>query len=156
MLSDAFSLPALTTVTRTLSESVTNFRWVHVLAGEDDINGLGLGVIAVPLAEIPVSNATPQGLLYGVDQARHRGHWQSLPGQPHRWQQQLLWGVPLVSTSRDNLGGTLGRSMALSSGWSFFRALPATVHNRPAHGCRSIRSAFYGGRDECGLVTRSA
>ena len=65
-LSGGFGLPRLTAHTVTLSEDVTNFRWVHVLAGDDSINGLGLGVISVPLAEIPVASPAPQFVLYGA------------------------------------------------------------------------------------------
>ena len=67
VLSGEFDLARLTAHTVTLSEDVTNFRWVHLIAGEDDINGLGLGVISVPLAVIPVATPTIQAILYGVD-----------------------------------------------------------------------------------------
>ena len=69
-LSDAFDLPRLTAHTVTLSEDVTNFRWVHVLAGDDSINGLGLGVISVPLSEVPVASPAPQFVLYGTSESR--------------------------------------------------------------------------------------
>ena len=65
VLAGEFDLARLTIVTQTLSQPITDFRWVHLIAGEDDINGLGLGVISVPLAEIPVATPTPQFVLYG-------------------------------------------------------------------------------------------
>ena len=66
VLAGEFDLAAQTIVTQTLLEPVTDYRWLHIIAGEDDINGLGLGVISVPLAEIPVATPTPQGILYGI------------------------------------------------------------------------------------------
>ena len=81
VLAGEFDLARLTIVTQTLSQPLTDFRWVHIIAGEDDINGLGLGVISVPLAAIPVASPVPQFVLYGTSYCWFG--WETLPAQ-HR------------------------------------------------------------------------
>ena len=66
LISAPFDLTALSKVTKTLSEDITNFKNIMIIGGDGTTFGRGLGSTMVPRSEIPTSDGSVDQYLYGI------------------------------------------------------------------------------------------